>query len=118
MILEHSNLGGNFPKPEPTDTEKLPDVEALILEKSEELRLICSNARRQCLIMVDAKGEENGVGTSFWSFLMKKGDFQNPEDKNRFMTNFINMINAFLFRLSEGHFRILHTPPYVPPKEF
>jgi hypothetical protein len=37
------------------DTDKLPDIDALVLEKKEELRKLCYNAGYRCLLLVEQR---------------------------------------------------------------
>lgn len=37
------------------DTDKLPDIDALVLEKKEELRELCYNAGYRCLLLVEQR---------------------------------------------------------------
>lgn len=105
MIIKHlpSSDDGS------TDTDKLPDIDALIIEKAEELRKLCFNAKRQCLIIADAKGLENGACFSFFNLQMKEGDMiKNIEDHQRFATNLIKMIDCFLSDLTKGTWRVAY----------
>ena len=47
------------------DTEKLPDIDALILERAEELRKLCESANRIFLLQIDTRGNQRL--TSFWN---------------------------------------------------
>lgn len=51
------------------DTNKLSDITAMILEKSEELRKLCIDNKRQCAILVDASGTRNGKFTCHWNLV-------------------------------------------------
>jgi hypothetical protein len=108
MIIEHT------PQSEKgvTDTNKLSDVEAMILEKAEELRKLCFDTSRQAIIVVDAKGEENGGGYQFWNMKLKSPDMKDvkdgeqirndTEDKNRAYENILQMANQFTMALTGG----------------
>ncbi len=37
------------------DTDKLPDIDALVLEKKEELRELCYNAGYRCVLLVEQR---------------------------------------------------------------
>jgi hypothetical protein len=85
-----------------TDTDTLPDVEAMILEKSEELRQMCANAKRQVLIVVDAKGAEKGGGTFFWSLIMSKGNpLTQKEDYVRAIETLMTSVNCAVQGITE-----------------
>lgn len=104
MIIEH--VPGLSYK-EKTDTDKLPDVDAMILEKSEELRQLCCDAKRQCVILVDAKGLENGSATHFWNMRIK--DDSDPNDKDyvsKIYNNILTMVNTFVITFSRGDLEI------------
>lgn len=104
MIIKHVP---NAEIPE-TDTDKLSDIEAMILEKSEELRQLCFDAQRQMVIVVDAKGLENGTGMKFWNMKMKNmaGDdlqqMENNEDKNKAIFNLFRMLHGFTMGISQN----------------
>jgi hypothetical protein len=103
MIIEH--IPGSIK--DKTDTDKLPDVEAMILEKSEELRQLCYNAKRQCVILVDAKGCENGNTTQFWNVRMKDDLGVNDKDYlSKVYSNLFTMINIFVMAVSHGDLEI------------
>ena len=101
MIIEHiPGPDGKAPK---TDTDKLTDTEAMILEKAEELRLLCFSVNRQCVILVDAKGAENGNSMHFWN--MKTKDHQNFTDEEtlkKVQINLLTMVHGFLMNISGG----------------
>lgn len=109
MIIEH--VPGSHVNA--TDTDKLPDVEAMILEKAEELRKLCFDTSRQVVIIVDAKGIEDGGGIHFWSFKLRSQKVQDTdtnsqplmdkEDIARSYQNLFRMINNFGGRMSNGH---------------
>jgi hypothetical protein len=91
-----------------TDTDRLPDMEAMIVEKAEELRKLCYNARHQCVLLVDAKGAEDGGSYSFFNVEMKTTDvMNNAEDKNKAYSNMIFFIDSFLANISRGSCRVV-----------
>jgi hypothetical protein len=95
-----------------TDTDKLADVEAMILEKAEELRKLCFETSRQAIILVDAKGMENGGGYQFWNMKLKSPELKdvkdgeqiksNTDEKNRAYDNILQMANQFTMTLTSG----------------
>jgi hypothetical protein len=93
-----------------TDTDKLSDVEAMILEKTEELRQLCFNAKRQCIIVVDSKGREDGGGMHFWNMRMKDMDDvsdqqrleQSSQQTQKAAANLFSMLNQFAMTFSNG----------------
>jgi len=103
MIIEH--IPGSCK--EKTDTDKLPDVEAMILEKSEELRQLCLDVKRQCVIIVDAKGNENGNAMHFWNMKMKdETDWNDKEYVSKIYSNLLTMVNIFVGAISQGDLEI------------
>jgi hypothetical protein len=60
------------------DTDKLPDIDAQIIEKTEELRRLCESSNRIFLLHIDTRG--NKKLTSFWN--LKNGSNPNPEMMN------------------------------------
>lgn len=106
MIIKHTPDAVNAQ----TDTDKLPDVEAMIMEKCEELRQLCFNSKRQILIIADAKGRENGVGCNFWNLRtsnmsdvkdMEKVNSDEEENKKAFI-NLFSMVSGFAMSMSGG----------------
>ncbi len=108
MIIEHVPNSDN----KATDTDKLSDVEAMILEKAEELRKLCFDTSRQAIIVVDAKGKENGGGYQFWNMKLKSPDLKEVKDgelvksdtaeKQRAFENILQMANQFTMSLTQG----------------
>lgn len=97
---------------EVTDTDKLSDIEAMILEKSEELRKLCFDTSRQAVIIVDAKGMVNGGGYQFWNMKIPIKEFSeikdgeqiksDSEEKKRAFDNILQMMNQFCMSLTGG----------------
>lgn len=96
-----------------TDTDKLADVEAEILEAAEHLRDLCSKYRRQLLISVNA-ADKSGKNMMFWSFLSERmspaerGNVDGkvhllPEEVQEFFSN----LNYTVELISNGKFRII-----------
>lgn len=108
MIIKHVSQSQN----EATDTNKLADTEAMILEKAEELRKLCFDECRQIVIVVDAKGMANGGGYQFWNLKLPVKDMKNVEDgeqilsdteeKRRAFDNILQMCNQFTMTLTNG----------------
>jgi hypothetical protein len=109
MIVNHVNAP-------PTNTDQLSDVEAMITEKSEELRKLCFDNNRQCVILVDAKGRRSGTFLTFWN-LREKYQVENSTDIidanihadafNKLLTG----LNTFIGSLTNGKLGIGHLPP-------
>lgn len=116
MIIEHVPIGDGK---ENTDTDKLPDIQALILEKAEELRLLCTNSSRQCVIIVDAVGyNDKGKATHFWNLKTNdKDDFTDPIIYAKAFANLFTMINIFVSTMSNGSYgvgQIVPNPEETP----
>lgn len=62
------------------DTDKLPDIDAQILEKTEELRKLCESTNRLLLLHVDVRG--NKQMTVYWNF--KNGPVNDETMKENF----------------------------------
>jgi len=91
---------------EVTDTDKLSDIEAMIMEKSEELRKLCFDSHRQCFILVDPKGLQNGLAASFWNFRIKDVNLEDDEQRNKDFNNMLSCINQSVLFLSGGKYNI------------
>jgi hypothetical protein len=107
MIIKHTNVSDE----KITDTDRLSDVEAMILEKAEELRKLCFDTSRQAIIIVDAKGRENGGGYQFWNLKLKSEELKDVKEKEyinnddlevkkRAFENILQMANQFTLVLT------------------
>lgn len=75
MIIEHvPDENGN---PKITDTAKLNDVPAALLEAAENLRLECLKYKRQFYLAINTTDNELGQSHTFWSFLSENLTPQN-----------------------------------------
>lgn len=118
MIIKHVPEADH---PE-TNTDNLPDVEAMILEKSEELRKLCFDTSRQMILIVDAKGSEDGLGFQFWNMKLKSKEQRDipdgerikndSEGKNRAYQNILSMADQFVATLTQGKVRVLSAENY------
>lgn len=96
------------------ETDKLPDITAMILEKSEELRKLCSDTGRKCLILADAHGRDDGTATSFWSFMSKNFNATPVDSPGPILIPMIEVqkfmcsIDSFVNGISNGQYRVLH----------
>lgn len=103
-----------------TDTDKLPDVEAMIMEQAEALRQLCFNACRQMILVVDAKGEGTGNGCQFWNLKMPEMEgvvdgekiSNNTEDRNKAYQNIFTMAHQFVMNLSQGKIGVVNLENY------
>jgi hypothetical protein len=88
-----------------TDTDKLPDVEAMILEKCEELRELCRNSRRDAIFLTDTKGWRNGNCHVFYNISVK--DENNlHEEVDKGIINILNIMNTFVKTITSGKYAI------------
>lgn len=78
---------------EKINTDTLPDVEAMIMEKSEELRKLCADNHRHLLLIVDAKGTKSRM-THFWS--MKTKEEMTAKEYSESYNVFFDSINNFV----------------------
>lgn len=62
MKIEHINA-------ECTDTDKLPDIDAQILEMSEQLRKLCEENQRPFAMIISPNGNERFL--AFWNIMGK-----------------------------------------------
>jgi hypothetical protein len=54
---------------EEVDTDKLPDTEAMVIEKVEEFRIFCTENKIPFLLFIDPKGAAKiGDFLSFWNY--------------------------------------------------
>lgn len=89
MIINHGD-GSN------TNTDKLSDVDAMIVEKAEELRKICKTANRQLFMGVECS-RNNGV---FWNF--------NGETLNEKLKKFHIWFDGILKDVSNDTYRLAY----------
>lgn len=108
MIIEHSPQSQ-----EPTtNTDKLADVPADLLEAAETFRQVCVKYRRQFFLTVNCDDDAGGKSYCFWSFVsehmtpkdtaidVKKGERRNlsPDEFHAFY----NMISRGLVGVSDN----------------
>ena len=100
---------------EVTDTDKLPDIQALILEKAEELRVLCCNERIQLLLLVDIKHPEIiedkkfACVSSFWNIKTKEWDSNPEKEFPMAIDKFFIIVNKFIHTFSKGTLHITRT---------
>lgn len=80
------------------DTDKLKDIDALLLEKAEELRQIASKANRVCYIAIDGNGD--GGLTNFWN--LKSKDKPNSEDYYESINSLFRIMHRFVDASTRG----------------
>jgi len=94
MKIEHSFYKDNTRNRKVTDTDKLEDMDAMLLEKAQEIRLISKQANRQLFLLVECI---RNVGV-FWNL---KGETTNEEMKNlhKFLDEQIKAVSNNVFRV-------------------
>jgi hypothetical protein len=82
-----------------TDTDKMPDIPAILIEAAENFRRLCMTHKRQCFITVNPTDDVTGRGHIFWSFLSSK---MSPTDslEKRELTDAES--NAFYYAIASG----------------
>ena len=88
------------------DTDKLPDVNAEILEKSEQLRITCGNNKRKLIILVEATphGDPKRVAcTSFWNLTPLDNS---DEELSKSQFGILGEMDAFIRGFTNGDFGI------------
>lgn len=89
MKIEHINS-------EVTDTDKLPDIDAQILELSEQLRQICEANHRPVILLVDPSGYSKY--SSFWNVSGRN----NINKKGINITPMLSALNDIVVHLTQG----------------
>lgn len=89
------------------DTDKLNDIDAAILEKTEELRTFCTTANRPFLCFVDCK-KPNETLTTFWNF--KTDTNPSQEQINLAYEKIFKSINSYLHFVTDGRLGIMRLP--------
>ena len=84
MIIEHVPDPNNDPKI--TDTDKLGDVPAALLEAAETFRRECLKYKRQFFLVVNTNDNQSGNGHVFWSFASEHATPPNGDDTNPSLT--------------------------------
>ena len=110
MIIKHvPDPDGNVRE---TDTDKLPDVNAELLELSERIRETCLKYKRQFFLVVNIEDDQAGKGHTFWNFRSAGAtpDAQSEVDINtrvqltdKELKMFYGMISSGVFTLSNGN---------------
>jgi hypothetical protein len=67
------------------DTDKLPDMEAMAIEKVEEFRLFCLDNKIPFLLFVDPKGTAKvGDFLSFWNYSNRSIEYKQGDPINMY----------------------------------
>lgn len=88
------------------ETDKMSDIQALILEKGKELHDLCSKSNRQCFIMLDADNRCDGHSYTFFNFNSLKHDIKTQQGHSSLLQTFIYSIDLFIQRLSGDNLSI------------
>lgn len=89
------------------DTDKMTDIDAVIMELAEQLRVFCKENNRQCFITVDAMSKE-GTGAFAWN-LFKKSTPENQELLHEDIQLFFERIDYAVGKISGGKLTITQT---------
>ena len=95
-----------------TDTDTLPDTEAMVLEKVEEFRLFCLENKVPFLMFIDPKGTEQNNFISFWNFADRVNNYEG-DGKQTVGVNIVPIlktINAFIFNVTQGQLYLAEAP--------
>ena len=98
MIIKH--IDGSE-----VDTDKLSDIDAQILEKTEELRKLCESANRIFLLQIDTKGNQRL--TSFWNY--KSTPEINKEMLSMAFAKIANATHSYFMMCSNGDIGVYPT---------
>ena len=95
-----------------TDTDILPDTEAMVLEKVEEFRLFCLKNKVPFLMFVNSKGLDDPNFLAFWSFADRVNNYEG-DGKQTVGVNIVPIlktINAFVFNATQGQLYLAEVP--------
>ena len=105
MIIKH--IDGSE-----VDTDKLPDIDAQIFEKIEELRVLCETSNRICLLLVDTKGQSKI--TTFWN--LKSGPIVDDDTVQKSFARLAHAAHLYFMGCSQGNLGVFHTNAVDPDK--
>jgi hypothetical protein len=89
MKIEHINHTA-------TDTDKLPDIDAQIIEMAEQLRDLCEKSKRPFVLTVSPAGNEK-----FYAFWNIQG-MNNVNEKGIDIGFMLGSINSLVMQLTQG----------------
>ena len=86
------------------DTDKLPDMEAMVLEKVEQFRQFCLDNKVPFIIFIDPKGMESSPFISFWNFANRINNYEvgENEQKKVNMLPIWKALDNFIYHSSAG----------------
>lgn len=118
MIIKHVN---EVSISEQTDTDKLGDVSATILEAAEALKVMCTKYQRQCIITINTDDSPSGRMFMFYNFISEhmsppteegiRPPLQETETKP-----FFAMLNRAVHAISQGRMMVVNNPDHIPPE--
>jgi len=94
------------------DTDTLPDVEAMVLEKVEEFRKFCFDNKVPFVIFIDPKGLDESNHISFWNFANRVNNYTGNSEgaKPVNFTHVLKSINSFVYGVSNGRVCLAKIP--------
>lgn len=121
MIIDH--VPDPDGTPHATDTDKLGDVPAALLEAAENFRRECIRYKRQFFLVLNPKDLPSGGAHTFWSYLsehMTPPELFGEETSKKRMTTedeaqaFYSMIFRGVYGVSDGRFLVVLAPVIKP----
>jgi hypothetical protein len=91
---------------EETNTDQLPDCEAMALEKVEDLRLFCLNNKIPFVLFISSKGSYQGKFLSFWNFSNR--DVEYKEGDRIDLAPVLSCINTYVRNITNGQIGLAH----------
>lgn len=86
---------------EEIDTDKLPDMEAMAIEKVEEFRIFCTENKVPFLLFIDPKGSAKAADlVSFWNYSNRSKEYK-VGDKIDILP-MLACINSYVMHLTDG----------------
>lgn len=87
------------------ETDKLPDIPALILERAEELSKLCRDTNNQCFILT-----ETGMESSPHTFISLKTKNTETVTEKEYL-RLLNHLSQSVFQMSKGNYCIKQSTP-------
>ncbi len=99
---------------EELDTDKLPDVEAMAIEKVEEFRQFCLDNKVPFTLFVNPKGD-NDHYLAFWNFANRENGYSRETVESAVKVKvevrpILRIINNFIYDLSGGQVCLAQKP--------
>lgn len=98
-----------------TDTDKLSDVDSMILEKSEELRKLCYDTARPCVILVSTSEVKEGKLYQFFNFRRDASSIEaqtstETESGLKDFNRVLYMVNKFVTSITQDNCAVMNVP--------